>query len=127
VDYDKYPTSKNRKKSYQDPYSSGYKNKRKILALEVTDVGEYGGAFLKKPINQVLDEISEPNTPWKIKSGLADWSSGSNTYIRYLDEEKKYKPGISVRKNAIISTMINRLRNKEVTLQQKICRNGRGK
>ena len=49
----------------------------------------------------------------KIKSVLADGAYDSNTNFRYL-EEKKITPAIKVRRNSIVSSKNNRLRNMEV-------------
>lgn len=52
-------------------------------------------------------------------SASADGAYDSNSNFRYL-EDKKIRPGIKViRKNSIISSGNNRLRNREVKLQSK--------
>ncbi len=89
---------------------------KEILALEVTDEKVHDGKMMKKLVNQVLD-ISYKNKV-KIKSVLADGAYDSNTNFRYL-EEKRITPGIKVRKNSIVSSRNNKLRNKEVRLQTK--------
>ncbi len=52
----------------------------------------------------------------KIESVLAYGAHDTNRNFRYL-EKKGITSGIKVRKNSIISTRNNRLRNKEVRLQ----------
>lgn len=89
---------------------------KEVLALEVTDEKVHDGKLLKKLVNHILDEYNEPNVV-KIESVLADGAYDSNTNFQYL-EDHKIKPGIKVRKNSIVSTKNNRLRNKEVMLQQ---------
>jgi hypothetical protein len=88
------------------------------MALEVTDEKVHDGKILKKLVNHVMDNSSQPNTA-KIKSVLADVGAyDSNNNFSYL-EEKKILPGIKVRKNSVVSTKNNRLRNKESRLQTK--------
>lgn len=90
---------------------------KEILALEVTDERVHDGKILKELVNHVLDEYNEPNMV-KIESVLADGAYDSNANFRYL-EDNKIKPGIKVRKNSIVSTKNNRLRNKQVIQQTK--------
>jgi hypothetical protein len=92
------------------------KNKE-ILALEVTDEKVHDSKMLKKLVNRVLDDSVEPNmTGKKIESVLADGAHDTNMNFRYL-EHRGIKPGIKIRKNSIISSRNNSLRNKEVRLQ----------
>ena len=92
---------------------------KEILALEVTDEKVHDGKILRKLVNHVLDS-SNSRGPHKIKikSVLADGAYDSNTNFRYL-EDKKIKPGIKVRKNSVVSSKNNRLRNKEAIRQTK--------
>jgi len=90
---------------------------KEILALDVTDEKVLDGKVLKKLVNRVLDEYNEPNMV-KIESVLADGAYDSNANFQYL-EDNKIKPGIKVRKNSIVSTKNNRLRNKQVIQQTK--------
>jgi len=89
---------------------------KEILALEVTDEKVHDGKILKKLVNNVLDNSSQPNTT-KIKSVLSDGAYDSNNNFQYL-ENKKIVPGIKVRSNSIVSPKNNKLRNKEVGLQR---------
>lgn len=97
---------------------------KEILALDVTDEKTYDGKILKNLINNVLDSSSSSSNSSsesktvKVKSVLADGAYDSNTNFRYL-ENRGIKPCIKVRKNSIISSRNNRLRNKEFMLQSK--------
>jgi len=73
--------------------------------------------MLKKLVNHVLGNSSQPNSV-KIKAVMADGAYDSNANFRYL-QEKKIIPAIKVRKNSVISSKNNWLRNKEVRLQKK--------
>lgn len=95
---------------------------KEILALEVTSEKVHDNRMLKKLVNHVLDSSSgssekQLNMIRRI-SASADGAYDSNSNFRYL-EEKGIKPGIKVRKNSIISSRNNRLRNNEVRLQSK--------
>ena len=90
---------------------------KEILALELTDEKIHDGKVMRRLVNNILN-LSETNTVIKIKSVLADGAYDSNTNFRYI-QEKKITPGIKVRKNSIISSRNNRLRNKETRLQSK--------
>jgi len=56
------------------------------------------------------------NIDIKIKSALGDGSYDSNENFKYL-QKKGIMPGIKVRKNSIISTKNNKIRNREVGIQ----------
>ena len=97
-----------------------------ILALDVTDVKVHDGKVLKKLVNQVLEDsttttISDTKSNKmvvKIKSALGDGAYDSNANFQYL-QEKGITPGIKIRKNSVVSSENNRLRNKEVMQQTK--------
>jgi hypothetical protein len=92
------------------------KNKE-ILALEVTDEKVHDSKMLKKLVNRVLDDSVEPNmTVKKIQCVLADGAHDTNRTFRYL-AHRGIKPGIKIRKNSIISSRNNSLRNMEARLQ----------
>ena len=92
------------------------KNKE-ILALEVTDEKVHDSKMLKKLVNRVLDDSVEPNMAVKkIQSVLADGAHDTNRIFRYL-AHRGIKPGIKIRKNSIISSRNNSLRNREARLQ----------
>jgi IS5 family transposase len=101
---------------------------KEILALEVTDEKVHDGKMLKKLVNSVLDNSTTTTTTTtssdsesikkkviRIESVLADGAYDSNSNFQYL-QEKRIKPGIKVRKNSIISSRNNRLRNREYHL-----------
>jgi hypothetical protein len=95
---------------------------KEILALEVTSEKVHDNRMLKKLVNHVLDSSSgsseQPLNMIRRISASADGAYDSNSNFRYL-EEKGIKPGIRVRKNSIISSRNNRLRNNEVRVQSK--------
>jgi len=95
---------------------------KEILALEVTDEKIHDNRMLKKLVNHVLDSSSgsndQPLNMIRRISASADGAYDSNSNFRFL-EEKGIKLGIKVRKNSIISSNNNRLRNKEARLQSK--------
>jgi hypothetical protein len=82
--------------------------------VDVTDEKKHDGKVLRKLVNHVLDNHDKK----KIRSALADGSYDSNSNFRYL-QDKKIKPGIKVRKNSVVSSKNNQLRNKEVMRQSK--------
>ena len=72
--------------------------------------------MLKKLVNQVLK--IKPHRI-RIRSVLAnDGAHDTNKNFQYL-EDKRITPRIKVRKNSIVSSRNNKLRNKEVRLQTK--------
>ena len=86
---------------------------KEILALEVTDEKVYDGKVMEQLVKQVLE-----NKNIKIKSALGDGSYDSNENFKYL-QNKKIKPTIKVRKNSIISSKNNKIRNREVKFQKR--------
>ncbi len=100
----------NRKRGYLKIHVAVNIKTKEILALEVTDEKVHDGRMLKKLVNHVLD-----NPGIKIESVLADGAYDTNRNFRYL-QKKGITPGIKVRKNSIISSRNNRLRNREVRL-----------
>jgi hypothetical protein len=88
---------------------------KEILALEATDEKVHDSKMLKKLVNQVLK--IKPHRI-RIRSVLADGAHDTNKNFQYL-EDKIITPGIKVRKNSIVSSRNNKLRNKEVRLQTK--------
>src|SRR3954454_24086378 len=104
------------------------KTNKEILAfLEVTDEKTDDG---RKIMPRLIDHILKrnDNRDIKIKSALGDDGSyDSNENFKYL-QTKRIMPGIKVRKNSIISTKNNKIRNREVECQTKeISSNGRRK
>lgn len=108
----------------QNLRSSEYKA-QEIIASEVTDEKVHDGRKLKKLVKQVLDSSSTTtisNTKsnkktTKIKSVLADGVYDYNGNFQHL-QEKEITPGIKLRSSSIVSERNNKLRNKEVMLQQ---------
>lgn len=97
---------------------------KEILALDVTDEKVHDGKVLKKLVNHVLDGSTTTTTRGSnkiiitIKSALGDGAYDYNANFRYL-QEKRITPGIKIRKNSVISSKNNGLRNKEVIQQTK--------
>jgi len=85
---------------------------KEILALEITDEKVYDGKVMPKLIEHILKN----NKDVKIESVLGDGSYDSNENFKYL-QKNKIKPVIKVRKNSIISSKNNSLRNREVYSQ----------
>src|SRR3954453_16752050 len=104
------------------------KTNKEILAfLEVTDEKTHDGRkIMPRLIEHVL--IRNDNRDIKIKSVLGDDGSyDSNENFKCL-QTTRIMPGIKVRKNSIISTKNNKIRNREVGFQTKeISSNGRRK
>jgi hypothetical protein len=88
---------------------------KEILALDVTDEKTHDGKIMKKLVENVL-KIT-PNKK-KIKSVLGDGAYDSNDNFRFLNE-KKIDPIIKVKRNSVILSENNRIRNKEVRQQTK--------
>ena len=113
---------KQNKKGYLKIHVAVAIKTKEILALEVTDEKIHDNRMLKKLVNHVLDSSSgsndQPLNMIRRISASADGAYDSNSNFRFL-EEKGIKPGIKVRKNSIISSNNNRLRNKEARLQSK--------
>jgi hypothetical protein len=89
---------------------------KEILALEVTDEKAHDGKIMPRLIEHVLKR--NDNKDIKIKSALGDGSYDSNENFKYL-QKKRIMPCIKVRKNSIISSKNNSLRNREVEYQLK--------
>jgi len=93
---------------------------KEILGLEVTDEKVHDSNMLKTLVDQVSNRSSDKRNRKKktirIKSILADGSYDTNRSFRYL-EHRGITPGIKVRKNSVVSSRNNRLRNQEVMLQ----------
>ena len=87
---------------------------KEILALEVTDEKVHDSKIMKNLVEGVLNN----NHNIKIKSFIGDGAYDSNENFKYL-KEKRIQPIIKVKKNSIISTKNNKIRNKEVQSQTK--------
>jgi hypothetical protein len=87
---------------------------KEILALEVTDEKVHDSKVMKNLVEGVLNN----NHNIKIKSFIGDGSYDSNENFKYLTE-KRIRPIIKVKRNSIISSKNNKIRNEEVQLQTK--------
>ncbi len=87
---------------------------KEILALEVTDEKVHDGKVMKQLIEKVLNN----NYDIKIKSFLGDGAYDSNENFKYL-QKKRIRPIIKVKRNSVISSRNNKMRNKEVGFQTK--------
>jgi hypothetical protein len=106
----------NRKKGLsKDTYITIVNIKTKqILALEVTDEKVHDSKVMKNLVEGVLNN----NHNIKIKSFMGDGAYDSNENFKYL-KEKRIRPVIKVKRNSIISSKNNKIRNEEVQLQTK--------
>ena len=95
---------------------------KEILALEVTDEKVHDGKVMKQLIEQVLNN----NHNIKIKSFIGDGAYDSNENFKYL-QKKRIRPIIKVKRNSIISSKNNKIRNREVRFKQRIITNGKRK
>jgi len=87
---------------------------KQILALEVTDEKVHDGKVMKQLIEHVLNN----NHNIKIKSFIGDGAYDSNENFKYLND-KRIRPIIKVKRNSIISSKNNKIRNREVGFQTK--------
>jgi len=87
---------------------------KEILALEVTDEKVHDSKVMKNLVEGVLNN----NHNIKIKSFMGDGAYDSNENFKYL-KEKRIRPIIKVKRNSIISSRNNKIRNEEVQLQTK--------
>ncbi len=87
---------------------------KEILALEVTDEKVHDIKVMKNLVEGVLN--NDHNI--KIKSFMGDGAYDSNENFKYL-KEKRIRPIIKVKRNSIISSKNNKIRNEEVQLQTK--------
>jgi hypothetical protein len=93
----------------KDTYVAVNIKTKEIIALEVIDGKVHDGKVIKQMIEQVLNN----NHNIKIKSFLGDGAYDSNENFKYL-KEKRIRPIIKVKRNSIISTKNNKIRNREV-------------
>ena len=78
----------------------------------------HDGKEMKALVEHSLERNNNNNKNHKIKTVLADGAYDSNKNFKYL-QKKRILPGIKVRKNSIISTKNNTIRNREVRFQTK--------
>ncbi len=89
---------------------------KEILALEVTDEKVHDSKVVKNLVEGVLNN----NHNIKIKSFIGDGGAyDSNKNFKYLKEKRIRPTIIKVKRNSIISSKNNKIRNKEVQLQTK--------
>ncbi len=91
---------------------------KEILALEVTDEKIHDGKMMKKLVEDVVLKINQDKKKTRIKSLIGDGAYDSNENFRFLDE-KRIKPVIQVKRNSVVATRNNKIRNKETTQQSK--------
>lgn len=77
----------NKKKGYLKIHVAVDIKTKEILTLEVTSEKVHNNRMLKKLVNHVLDNSSQPNSV-KIKAVMADGAYDSNANFRYLQEKK---------------------------------------
>ena len=82
---------------------------KEILALEVTDEKVHDSKIIKNLVEGVMNN----NHNIKIKSFMGDGAYDSNENFKYL-KEKRIRPIIKVKRNSIISSRNNKIRNREV-------------
>lgn len=70
-------------------------------------------------MKQLIEQVLNNNHNVKIKSFLGDGDYDSNENFKYLKKEKKIQPIIRVKRNSIVSSRNNKIRNREVELQIK--------
>ena len=87
---------------------------KEILALEVTDEKVHDSKVMKNLVEGVMNN----NHNIKIKSFMGDGAYDSNENFKYL-KEKRIRPIIKVKRNSIISSRNNKIRNEKVQLQTK--------
>jgi len=87
---------------------------KQTLALEGTDEKVHDEKVMKQLIEHVLNN----NHDIKIKSFIGDGAYDSNENFKYLND-KRIKAIIKVKRNSIISSTNNKIRNREVGFQTK--------
>ena len=92
------------------------KTNKEILALDITDEKSHDGKVMSKLIEHVLKINDDRDI--KIKSFLGDGAYDSNENFKYL-QKKRIRPIIKVKRNSIILTKNNKMRNREVGFQIK--------
>ncbi len=89
---------------------------KEILALEVTDEKVHDSKVVKNLVEGVLNN----NHNIKIKSFIGDGGAyDSNKNFKYLKEKRIRPTIIKVKRNSIISSKNNKIRNEELQLQTK--------
>jgi hypothetical protein len=101
-----------KKKGYLKIHVAVNVKTKEILALDVTDEKVHDG----KMMCRLVDCMLKQNNAINIKTVWEDGAYDSNENFKYL-QEKKIQPGIRIRKNSVISSKNNKVRNREVALQ----------
>ena len=101
-----------KKKGYLKIHVAVNTETKQTLALGVTGEKAHDGRVMCKPV----DHIIKQNNAVSITTVLADGAHDGNENSKYL-REKRVPPGIKVRKNSIISSKNNKIRNGEVKSQ----------
>ncbi len=104
-----------KKKGYLKIHVAVNINTKEILALEVT----YGKMHDGKVMKQLIEQILNNNYNIKIQLFLGDGAYDSNENFKYLMEKRIRPIIIIVKRNFIISSKNNKIRNEEVQLQTK--------
>jgi hypothetical protein len=113
---DKWGAGNKRKRGYLKIHVDVDTNTGEILALEVTDEKVHDNRIMKRLVKHVLDNHDKENG--KIKSVLSDGAYDSNGNFRFPDD-RRTEPAIKVKRNPIISSSGNKMRNREVSHQTK--------
>ncbi len=87
---------------------------KEILALEVTDEKVHDSKIVKNLVEGVLNN----NHNIKIKSFIGDGAYDSNKNFKYLKEKRIRPTIIKVKRNSIISSKNNKIRNEEYNYKQ---------
>jgi len=106
--------ARNKNKGYLKIHVAVNTRTREILALEVTDEKVHDGKVMRRLVKQVMDSRDGKNM--RIKSALSDGAYDSNENFKILNA-MGIEPAIKVRKNSIISSKSNIMRNSEVMQQ----------
>ena len=78
-------------------------------------------------MKQLVEQVLNNNHNIKIKSFMGDAGAYDNMRISNILKEKRIRPIIKVKRNSIISTKNNKIRNREVEFKQRIIINGKRK
>ncbi len=108
--------ARNKKKGYLKIHVAVNIKTKEILALEVTDEKVHDSRIMRRLVKHVLDSRDGENL--RMKSALSDGAYDSNENFKFLND-KGIEPAIKVRKNSIISSKSNMMRNREVMQQTK--------
>ena len=112
---DKWKAAEKKKGYLKIHVAVNIKTNKEIIALEVTDEKIHDG---RKVIKQLIEQILNNNHNIKIKSFLGDGAyHDSNENFKYLQKKRILPIIIKVKRNSIISTKNNKIRNREAGFQ----------